>query len=219
MKEKTNAPSERTRVRRMHERAAYDRASVAAILDAQPLCSVAYCVDGKPFLVPTMQWREGDHVYWHGSSASQALRRSQGREVCLNVCILDGLVLARSGMHHSANYRSVTIYGTAEEVKGNAAKEAALRRFIDALVPGRWETLRPVTEQELKATAVLRMPIDEASAKIRTGGPKDDEEDYALPIWAGVLPVATASGLLEPDGRNLPGVAVPAHLADYVFRP
>lgn len=221
---RSGAPSERTRLRRLHERGAYDRATVAAILDAQPLCTFAYCRDGKPFIVPTFQWREGDHVYWHGSSASQALRAIAGEngigaEVSLNVTILDGLVLARSGFHHSANYRSVTIYGVARPVEGKAAKAAALKGFVDALVPGRWDSLRPMTEQEIKATTVLTMPIDEASAKTRTGGPHDDEADYALPIWAGVLPVVQRSTTLEADPLNAPGVPVPDHLANYVFKP
>ncbi|MBA4782679.1 MAG: pyridoxamine 5'-phosphate oxidase family protein [Rhizobiales bacterium] len=225
---RSGAPSERTRLRRLHERGQYDHATVAAILDAQPLCTFAYCRDGKPYVVPTFQWREGEHVYWHGSSASQALKTIAGKgtskgpvgaEVCLNVTILDGLVLARSGFNHSANYRSVTIYGIATVLEGKEEKARALKGFVDALVPGRWDSLRPMTAQEIKATTVLTMPIDEASAKIRTGGPHDDEEDYALPIWAGVLPIVQRSGVLEADPRNVAGVPVPDHLKDFGFMP
>lgn len=219
MSQKKTAPSERTRVKRLSQRADYDPASIAAILDAQPLCSVAYCVDNKPFVVPTLQWREGEHVYWHGSSASAAMRRANARQVCMNVAILDGLVLARSGFHHSINYRSVTLYGVARKIEEEVAKEKAVKGFMDALIPGRWEELRPVNAKELKATTILTMPIAEASAKIRTGGPGDDEEDYQLPIWAGVVPITTTSGELIPDGRNLPGVDVPDHLLRYRFNP
>lgn len=213
-----DTPTDRTRLRRMHERGAYDLASIAAVLDAQPMCTVSYCVDGKPFTIPTFQWRKDDRVYWHGSSASRALRRSEGEEVCLNVSILDGLVLARSGMHHSANYRSATVFGVAEKV-ADEHKETALKDFIEALVPGRWAELRPITTQEIKATTILSMPIKEASSKVRTGGPSDDEEDYELPIWAGVLPVATRSGTLIADERNLPELGVPDHLKDYSLAP
>lgn len=219
MPQKSAAPTDRVRLRRLHERGAYDHASIAAILDTQPLCSVAYCVDGKPFVVPTFQWREGNRVYWHGSSASQALRKSSNQDVCMNVCILDGFVLARSGLHHSVNSRSVTIYGVAEKVEGEDEKIAALKGFMDTLIPGRWEALRPINAQEIKATTILSMSIEEASAKVRTGGPHDDEEDYELPIWAGVLPVTMQSGTLIPDDRNLPDVPVPDHLTDYHFKP
>lgn len=218
MAKKHEAPTDRVRLRRLHLRAAYDFDSVAAILDQQPQCSVGYCFDGKPFVIPTFQWREGARVYWHGSAASSALKRSIGIEVCMNVNILDGFVLARSAMHHSANYRSVTIYGTAEKVADDH-KAAALKRFVDALIPGRWDNLRAMNDQEIKATTILSMPIEEASAKVRTGGPSDDEEDYALPIWAGVLPVTTRSGELIPDDKNLPGVDVPDHLKTFRFQP
>lgn len=217
MTKKTKAPSDRTRLRRAHARGAYDFETVGRILDAQPLCTVAYCVEGKPFIVPTFQWRHEDRVYWHGSSASRALRASHQQEVCLNVCILDGLVLARSAFHHSANYRSVTVYGVAEKVEGKQAKNEALKGFVDALIPERWSHLRPMTDQEVKATTILSMSLEEASAKIRTGGPIDDEEDYELPIWAGVLPVTTVSGDLVPDNKNQPDARVPEHLKTYQY--
>lgn len=210
--------TDRSRLRRSHQRGHFDRKTVDAILDAQPLCSVGYVIDGKPYVTPTLQWREGDHVYWHGSAASRAIRQSRGAEVCLSLSILDGFVMARSGMHHSVNSRSVTLFGRAELVP-DADKEARLSAFIDGLWPGRAAMLRPNSAQELKATTVLSLKIAEGSAKIRTGGPLDDEEDYALPIWAGVIPVASQTGALIPDPRNLPGVAAPDHLTGFTFTP
>ncbi|MEL6977475.1 MAG: pyridoxamine 5'-phosphate oxidase family protein [Pseudomonadota bacterium] len=202
------APSERTRVRRAPHKARYDKATIRAILDATPLCAVGYAFGGAPYVTPTLHWREGDHVYWHGSSASAALRGAEGAEVCFTVSILDGFVLARSGMHHSVNSRSVTLFGVARKVE-DAQKSARLDAFIDGLFPGRAAQLRPATAQELKATTVLGMAIDEASAKIREGGPKDDEEDYSWPVWAGVLPVRMAAGGYEDDDRLLNGAEPP----------
>lgn len=206
------APSERVRVRRVHERGAYDRETVDAILDAGYVCHVGYVIDGSPLVTPTMYWREGDHVYWHGSSASRMLRRTEGAEVCLTVTHVDGMVLARSAFHHSLNYRSVMLLGRATKVEDPAEKEARLRTFVDGLFPGRWSDLRPVTAQEIKATTVLAMPIAEASAKIRAGAPKDDEEDYDLPIWAGVVPLATVAGAPEPCDRLQPRVPAPGYV-------
>ncbi|MXQ07850.1 pyridoxamine 5'-phosphate oxidase family protein [Alphaproteobacteria bacterium GH1-50] len=206
--------TDRTRLRRLHERGAFDRDTIEAILDAQPMCSVGYVIDGKPYVTPTFQWREGDHVYWHGSSASRAIRQSRGQEVCLTVSILDGFVMARSGLHHSANTRSVMLFGRAEPVPDDQ-KEARLDAFIDGLWPGRSAMLRPTNAQELKATTILSMEITEGSAKVRTGGPIDDEEDYALPIWAGVLPVTRGVGVPAPDPRNLPGVEAPDHITGF----
>lgn len=217
MSTRSQFPSERTRVRRLHERGHYDRATIDAILDTMPLCHVGIVVDGCPVVTPTLQWREGDHVYWHGSTASRMICAAEGAEVCLTVAILDGFVLARSAFHHSVNYRSVMLFGRAEKVAGAEAKAARLQRFIDGLFPGRWPTLRPMTEQELKATTVLSLRIDEASAKVRTGPPKDDEEDYALPIWSGVLPVWTEVGTAEDDPRNLPGIVLPEHATSFRF--
>lgn len=211
-------PTGRTRLRRMHARGRFDRETIYSILDAQPLCAVGYAIDGRPYVTPTLQWREGDHVYWHGSSASRALRAQTGAEVCLTVAILDGFVLARSGFHHSVNYRSVMLFGRAFAVEDPEEKRERLRRFLDGLFPGRSATLRPDHAQELKATTVLGMEITEGSAKIRTGPPKDDEEDYALPIWAGVLPVRLEVGEPVPDPRNLPGIDVPEHVRGFRFR-
>lgn len=207
--------TERTRLRRYHERGRYDRATIYAILDAMPHCHVGYLIDGKPVVMPTFQWREGDHVYWHASSAGRGIRNAQDNEVCLTVSILDGLVLARSGMHHSANSRSVMIFGTARRIADPAEKLDKLKGFIEKMYPGRWDTLRPITDQEAKATAILSLPITEASAKVRSGGPVDDEEDYALPIWAGVIPVSTQIGEPVPDERNLPDVEEPAHVRGF----
>ena len=207
--------TERTRLRRYHERGHYDRATIDAILDAMPLCHVGYLIDGKPVVMPTFQWREGDHVYWHASSAGRGIRNAQDNEVCLTVSILDGLVLARSGMHHSANSRSVMVFGTARRITDPAEKLDKLKGFIEKMYPGRWDTLRPITDQEAKATAILSLPITEASAKVRSGGPVDDEEDYALPIWAGVIPVSMHIGEPVPDGRNLPDVEEPAHVRGF----
>lgn len=211
------APSDRVRLRRLHERGRYDAATLHAILDAMPLCNVGYVFDGQPYVTPTLQWREGTYVYWHGSSASRMLRAAESAEVCLSVSLLDGFVMARSGFHHSTNYRSVMILGTATKVTDPEAKEAHLRVFVEKLFPGRWDSLRPPNAQEMKATTVLSMPLDEASAKIRTGQPVDDEEDYALPIWAGVIPIKFQVLPPEPDPRNLSGVELPDHIAGFRF--
>jgi nitroimidazol reductase NimA-like FMN-containing flavoprotein (pyridoxamine 5'-phosphate oxidase superfamily) len=203
--------TQRTRLRRRHQRGSYDLETLYAILDATPLCTVGYVIDGKPAVTPTLQWREGDTVYWHGSSASRALRAAEGTDVCLTVAQLDGWVLARSAFHHSANYRSAMLFGRATRVP-DELKAEKLRAFIEGLYPGRWAALRPVTPQELKATTLLGLPIREASAKVRAGGAVDDEEDYSWPVWAGVLPVTTVLGSVEPDPRNLPDVAAPGYL-------
>ncbi|MDU9004346.1 pyridoxamine 5'-phosphate oxidase family protein [Sedimentitalea todarodis] len=207
--------TEKTRLRRLHTRGHFDRATINGILDAQPMCSVGYVIDGHPYVTPTFQWREGNRVYWHGSSASRALRRSKDANVCLTVSILDGFVLARSGMHHSVNARSVMLFGTAKKVEDPAEKLVKLRNFVNGLFPGRYDTLRPDHEQDLKATMVLGMDIAEGSAKIRTGEPGDEEEDYALPIWAGIIPVKTQIGTPIPDARLLEGVELPDHVRDF----
>lgn len=206
--------TERTRLRRSHERGSFDLQTIYDILDASPQCTVGYAIDGKPYVTPTFHWREGNHVYWHGSSASRMIRQSTGAEVCLNVQILDGFVMARSAFHHSANYRSVTIFGRAFKV-ADEDKAARLDAFVENLWPGRTSILRPMQPQEIKATTILGIEITEASAKARSGPPSDDEEDYALPIWAGVIPVTQTLGALEHDPRNLPDVSVPDHITDF----
>lgn len=210
-----SAPSERVRVKRHNERGHYDRETVAAILDVMPLAHVGYIFKGQPYVTPTLQWREGDRVFWHGSSASRMLETVEGADVCLTVTIMDGFVLARSAFNHSANYRSVMILGRAEKVVDPEEKEMLLRNFVDGMFPGRWDMLRPMTRQEAKATTVLSMPITEASAKIRQGMPKDDEEDYALPIWAGVLPFRMETLVPEADPRNLPELKAPGHVGGF----
>ena len=212
------APTPRTRLRRLPKRAHYDRPTVHAILDAAVIAHVGYIIDGQPLVTPTACWREGERLYWHGSSASRMLRSLQphGVPACVTVTHLDGFVLARSGFHHSMNYRSVMALGTAQLVSEPDDKLAALKRFIDGLWPGRWDELRPVTTQELKGTTVLFMALAEVSAKVRTGPPVDDDEDYALPCWAGVIPVAQKEGCPQADPR-LPGnIPLPAYLAALV---
>ncbi len=208
------APTDFTRLRRTHERGAHDAATIAAVLDAATHCHVAHVVKGRPVATPTLHWREGDRVYWHGSSASRMLRAAAGEEVCLTATLIDGFVLARSGFHHSANFRSVMVFGRAE-LAAEGAKEAHLEAMVERLFPGRWATLRPATAQELKATTVLSLPLDEASAKIRTGPPADDEEDYELPIWAGVVPLSTVVGAPMADPRNVAEVEVPGHVTGF----
>ena len=207
------APTARTRIRRLPKRAHYDRAAVHAVLDAGVVCHVGYMIDEQPYVTPTLYWRHGERLYWHGSSASRMLRHlRQGVRACVTVTHFDGLVLARSGFHHSVNYRSVMALGTATPVP-EQDKLGVLEDFVERILPGRWPELRPPTGQEIKATTVLWMDLEEVSAKIRTGQPIDDEEDYALPIWAGVVPVRTTFGAPEPDPRLNPGTPLPSYLA------
>ena len=214
--EKTQlAPSERTRLKRSYKRGDYKLQTIYDILAAMPLCHVSYVLDGKPVVTPTLQWREGNRVYWHGSSASRLIRKSEGTDVCMAVSILDGMVMARSAFHHSANYRSAMLFGKATKIEDDDAKEASLKYMMDALFPGRWETLRPMLDKERKATTVLSMPIDEASAKTRSGPPIDDEEDYDLPIWAGVIPFTTNIEPIQSDPRNLDGLVAPENLKSF----
>jgi nitroimidazol reductase NimA-like FMN-containing flavoprotein (pyridoxamine 5'-phosphate oxidase superfamily) len=213
----TQVPTERTRVKRLAKRAAYDTATVHAILDAQPFCTVGYIFDGAPFVTPTMQWREGNHIYWHGSSASRALEASEGAEVCVNVTFIDGMVIARSAFNHSVNYRSVMAFGRAFKITDAAEKEQKMKNFVDRLYPGRWDMLRPMTKQEFKATMILGLELNEVSAKVRTGGPGDDEEDFALPIWAGILPMQVQMGA-PTDCLRLPaGLTPPEHVKRFKF--
>ena len=216
MSESTFAVSERNRVKRLHERGSYDRAAVFAILDTALLCHVAYVMDGQPYCTPTMFWREDDMLYWHGSSASRMLRHLKGgTPACLTVSHLDGLVLARSGFHHSVNYRSAMCFGTAHVIDDPEGKAKALAGVVDRFYPGRAATLRPNDPQEIKAVTVIGMRIEEASAKVRAKNVVDDEEDYALPIWAGVVGVKTVIGGDDPCPRLQPGVARPDNLSAY----
>lgn len=206
-------PTDRSRVKRLHERGRYDEDSVFAILDAGLIAHIGYVIDGQPYVTPTAYWRRGRQLYWHGSSASRMLRaQKQGIPVCVTVSLLDGLVVARSGFHHSINYRAVMAFGRARLVEDAKEKESELDYFIERIYPGRVATLRPVNQQELKGTTLLAMEIEEASAKLRTGEPKDDEADYALDIWAGVIPIRQVVGAIENDPRLKAGVALPEHL-------
>ena len=206
--------TDRTKLVRNPNRADYNRDVVNEIIDATSLCHVSYIIDGRPYVTPTLQWREGDTIYWHGSSASRFLRQIVNKEVCISITHFDGIVLARSAFHHSINYRSVMLFGEAHKIK-DGDKNQLLENFVEALIPGRWETLRPMTDQEAKATTVFSMPIDEGSAKVRTGYPVDDDEDYSLPIWAGVLPISQTLHAPKADPKNLAGLEVPKHVRDY----
>jgi len=206
-------PTPRSRVKRLPERGRYDFETIAAILDAGFLCHIGYVIKGQPYVTPTAYWRKGQHVYWHGSSASRMLQTlEKGVDVCLTVAHVDGLVLARSAFHHSINYRSVMLFGSAHKLEDDGAKAEALENFMERMFPGRWAKLRPVTAQELKATTVLGMAIAEGSAKIRTGPPKDEAEDYAWPVWAGILPVHAAAGPPVPDEGLPETIERPAYL-------
>ncbi len=209
--------SPRNRVKRMHERGTYDRAAVHAVLDAAMLCHVAYVIDGQPYCTPTIHWREGDRLYWHGSSASRMLRHEKaGAPVCLTVSHFDGLVLARSGFNHSANYRSAMCFGTAAIVSDPQERARALTAVTDRFWPGRSTTLRPISEQEAKATTIIGMTIDEAAVKIRAKGVGDDDtEDADFPVWAGVIPVSTVIGALRPSPAMPSPLPVPENLSPY----
>jgi nitroimidazol reductase NimA-like FMN-containing flavoprotein (pyridoxamine 5'-phosphate oxidase superfamily) len=205
------AKTPRTALRRLPKRGSYDRATVYGILDEGVLCHLGFAVEGQPYVVPTSYVRIGDELYIHGSSASRAVRTvGAGIPACVTVTLVDGVVLARSAFHHSFNYRSVVIFGGLTPVDDPDEKADALRAFVDHVVPGRSDAIRGPTAQELKATAVVRLRLDEASAKVRTGPPVDDDEDYALATWAGVLPLRTVADPVVPDERLLPGVEPPA---------
>lgn len=212
-------PSDRVRVRRAHERGRYDRADVLRILDAGLHCHIAFLADGHPFVMPTMYWHDREHLYFHGARASRMIRAAEGQPVCVAVTHFDGLVLARSAFHHSANYRSVTIVGQAEPVEDADARMTQLERMMERLFPGRWPQLRPVRSQELKATRLLRVPLDEASAKIRVGPPVEDEEDLAWPVWAGLMPLRTDVLPPVPDAHVHDGIPAPAFAVPEGWKP
>ncbi len=201
----------RTTLKRLPERGSFDRAAVEAILDEAFICHVGFAVEGRPFVIPTSYVRVDDRLYIHGSAASRMqLELSKGVPACVTVTLVDGLVLARSAFHHSINYRSVVIFGTMVAVADEKEKFAALRAFTEHIIPGRWPEVRQPSPSELKATSVLSIDLSEASAKIRTGPPKDDAEDYSLPVWAGVLPLQTIAGTPMPDGEI--GASVPEYV-------
>jgi nitroimidazol reductase NimA-like FMN-containing flavoprotein (pyridoxamine 5'-phosphate oxidase superfamily) len=211
-----SAPSARTRLVREADRAVYDRTAAYRILDEGFICHVGFVVDGQPFVIPTSYGRVGDSLYIHGSAASRMLRRvDEGIAVCVTVTLLDGLVLARSIFNHSMNYRSVVILGTARAVDDPKEKLEALRLLSEHILPGRWVESRQPNEKELKATSVLRLPIEEFSAKVRQGPVVDDEEDYAFSTWAGVIPLTMVAGEPIDDARLMTGVKVPEYARDY----
>lgn len=211
--------TERTEVHRRPDRGAYDRETIYAILDEGLVCHVGFVFEGTPLVIPTGYGRAKDQLLIHGSSASRMLRAlSAGAEACITVTLIDGLVLARSAFKHSMNYRSVMVLAKGALIDEPEAKMKALRLITEHLVPGRWDEVRHPTSQEMRATSVISFSIAEASAKVRTGAPKDDEEDYALPIWAGILPLPFATGSPIADERNQPGVEVPSYIHNYKRR-
>ena len=212
----TTTATERTRVRRLPKRGAYDSETINSILDEAFVCHIGFVVDGQPYVIPTGFARIDNDLYIHGSSASRMLRSlAEGVQVCVTVTLVDGLVLARSAFHHSMNYRSVVILGKATLVEEPQEKGRAMEALTEHIVPGRWKDVRWPTELELKATSVLKVPIEEASAKIRTGGPVDDEEDYAMDVWAGVLPLKVSPSQPINDERLAQEIEPPKYIQDY----
>lgn len=208
----TLSSTERTKLHRLRERGQTDRAELYAVLDAGLICHLGVIIHGAPAVLPTSYGRDGDTLYLHGSSANQAMLAAVGQEVCVTVTHLDALVCARSIFHHSMNYRSAVVYGVASLVTDGDVKLAALRVVSEQLIPGRWDQTRPPTRKELAATAVIELPLAEASVKIRTGPPSDDDEDYALDVWAGTVPAALSFGAAVPDPVLRPGISVPGHI-------
>lgn len=207
----------RTTLRRLHERAQSDRSALYSLLDDGLVCHLGVvATDGTPVVLPTAYGRSGDTLFLHGSSANGALRAAAGQRVCVTVSHLDGLVAARSVFHHSVNYRSAMIFGTATIVRDEAERWEALRCITDHLIPGRWAAARQPTSKEMAATAVLSLPLAEASVKARAAGPSDEPEDYDLDVWAGVLPISVTIGAPVPDPKLPPEVPVPAHIHDRV---
>lgn len=206
-------PTPRTRIRRHPERGSHDPAVVHAILDAAPVCQVAFVAEGRPHLIPVLHWREGDRLYVHAARGGRLARvLAEGAEACVAVTLLDGLVLARSAFSHSMNYRSVVVYGRFAEVADPAAKAARLEALFHRLLPGRWAQCRPPSVAELAATAVLELPLAESVAKVRCGPPVDDPGDLEIPAWAGVLPVETRWGRPQPVEGQDPALALPPGL-------
>ena len=206
------APSDRVRVRRKPDRGRYEREVVDAILDAGLVAHVGYVVDGQPYVIPTLYWRDGDRVYWHGSTASRMIRTIEsGAPICLTVSLLDSIILARSGFNSSADYRSVVVVGVARAVTGDE-KARALDRFLDVLAPGRSAEVRPMTEKELRQTAVVALSLDEASAKVRDAGLGEDPGDETWPVWAGTIPVRLAFGDPVPAADLPAGIDLPENV-------
>ncbi len=212
----TAAPSPRTRVRRAPKRAVYERSQIEAILDEAIVCHVGFVVDDQPYVIPTLHARVGDKVYLHGSTASRMVRTLAGGAPCsLTVTLLDGIVLARSAFHHSANYRSVTVLGRAALVESDDERLRALRAFTEQLVPGRWDAVRPPNRKEMKGTQVLALSLDESSAKVRRGPPVDDDEDMDRDVWAGEIPLVIQADEPRPDPQLAPGTTRPDHVTSW----
>ena len=210
------APTARTRVKRIPKRAAYDRDAIYSVLDTALVCHVGFAIDGQPYVIPTLHVRIADRLYIHGSAASRMLgAAAEGTPLAVTVTHIDGLVLARSAFHHSVNYRSAVILGEAHLVADPAEKFAVMKGLIDHVAPGRWDHIRQPNDKELAATSVLSIPIVEASAKLRSGDPLDDEADYALRIWAGQIPFATRTLTPVADARVDASIPVPAHVTEY----
>jgi nitroimidazol reductase NimA-like FMN-containing flavoprotein (pyridoxamine 5'-phosphate oxidase superfamily) len=208
--------TDRTRVVREANRAVYDREAIYKILDEGFVCHVGFAAEGQPFVIPTMYARMGDSLYFHGSAASRMLRGAiGGTPVCITVTLMDGLVLARSVFNHSMNYRSVVALGTAVLIDDSAEKLAALQAFTEKLIPGRWNDARQPNERELRATSILKLPLGEVSAKVRTGDVEDDPEDYALRVWAGVIPLRLVADEPVRDARCDATIPTPAYAAGY----
>lgn len=209
-------PTGRHIVKRLPKRAEYDRETIHAILDEAMICHVSFVVDGQPFIIPTIHARDGDRVLLHGLKGGRMLNYIEaGHDICIAVTLLDGLVLARSAFHHSMNYRSVVLFGKGQEITDADQKMTAMKRFVDHLTPGRWDYLRPVTDKEIKATSIVSIAIDDASAKIRTGPPSDDDEDYGLPIWAGLLPLSITASAVEDDPKLDADIKRPEHVEGF----
>ncbi len=211
--------TERSRIRREHDKGSYARADVHAVLDAAPIAHIGHVIDGAPYVTPTLHWRDGDRLFWHGSAASRFLREAVSAPVCLTCSLIDGYVLARSIFNHSVNYRSVMVFGTAHLIEDEAEKTAALRSFADGLFPDRWDSLRTMTAQELKATSVMWMDIEEATVKARSGPPADGAEEGHVQVWAGVLPLRTEWSVPLPAPELPDTIPFPEALARVIARP
>ena len=211
-------PTQRTQIKRLPKRANYETQTIYNILDEALICHIGFTVNNQPYVIPTTYGRVEDKLYIHGSPASRMLRSlNQGIEVCVTVTLLDGLVLARSAFHHSMNYRSVVIFGTATLINNTEEKMEALRAFTEHIIPKRWQEIRQPSKQELQGTMVLSLPLTEASAKVRTGNPVDDEPDYDLPVWAGVLPLQIVPGKAIADDRLIEGIEIPDYIQNYAL--
>lgn len=208
-------PTPRTTIRRKPSRAEYDRDAIEVILDEGFLCNVGVVVDGRPVVIPTAYARDGEWLYLHGARKNRTLLATLEGEACISVTHVDGLVLARSILHHSMNYRSVVLFGNGEEITDHAEKVHAMRCYVEHIIPGRWDDARQPNDAEIAATLVIRFPIDECSAKVRSGPPEDDEKDMALPVWAGVMPTKPAWLAAEPDPLLAEGISVPDYVSEY----